>query len=58
MKPPKPGPWNKKKAKGKKSTPLSPEQKEAARHRAAQAGRRYPNLIDNMWAAKLKKQPG
>ena len=27
-------------------------QVEAARERAAQAGRRYPNLDDNMWAAR------
>lgn len=32
--------------------PLSPEQKDAARVRAAEAGRRYPNLVDNMWAAR------
>lgn len=44
-------PWkNKKKGKGGK---LSPEQIEAAKARAAAAGRPYPNLIDNMWAARL-----
>jgi hypothetical protein len=31
---------------------LTPAQKAAARRRAAEAGRRYPNLVDNMWAAK------
>jgi len=31
---------------------LSAIQREAARQRAAQAGRRYPNLVDNMWAAR------
>ena len=35
-----------------KSRPLSGHQIEAARVRAAQAGRRYPNLVDNMWAAR------
>jgi hypothetical protein len=31
---------------------LSPQQLAAARLRAEQAGRRYPNLVDNMWAAR------
>jgi len=31
---------------------LSSAQKAAARARAEEAGRRYPNLIDNMWAAR------
>lgn len=31
---------------------MSAQQIEAARMRAAQAGRRYPNLVDNMWAAR------
>ena len=30
----------------------SPAQVDAARGRALQAGRRYPNLVDNMWAAR------
>ncbi len=51
-------PWKKpnprKKAAGK-SSKLSPELREAARERAANAGRRYPNLIDNMWAAQQSK---
>jgi hypothetical protein len=34
-----------------KSAPLSEKQKAAARKRAEEAGRRYPNLVDNMWAA-------
>ncbi len=33
---------------------LTAEQIAAARARAERAGRRYPNLIDNMWAAKQK----
>ena len=31
---------------------LTPAQKDAARQRAEEAGRRYPNLVDNMWAMK------
>ncbi len=44
-------PWKRKSPPGK-SRPLSAQQVEAARMRAAQAGRRYPNLVDNMWAAR------
>jgi hypothetical protein len=47
-------PWRKKRPRAK-STKLSAEDKQAARTRAAKAGRRYPNLIDNMWAASRKK---
>lgn len=36
------------------ATALTPAQKAAARRRAEEAGRRYPNLVDNMWA---KSQP-
>lgn len=43
--------WDKKNPK-KKSTPLSPAQKKAAEARAKKAGRKYPNLVDNAWAAK------
>ena len=35
----------------KKSKALTPAQKTKAKARAAKAGRKYPNLIDNMWAA-------
>ena len=38
----------------KKSTPLSPAQKTAAKARAKKAGRPYPNLVDNA-AVKKKK---
>jgi hypothetical protein len=54
MKPPGPDalpPWKRKRPAGA-NRPLSPDQKAAARARAAAAGRRYPNLIDNMWAAR------
>lgn len=51
-------PWKKpnpRKSGGSKSSKLSPELRELARARAAKAGRRYPNLIDNMWAAQRAK---
>ena len=44
-------PWKRKSPPGK-SRPLSALQVDAARERAAQAGRRYPNLVDSMWAAR------
>ena len=44
-------PWKRKSPPGK-SRPMSAMQVDAARERAAQAGRRYPNLVDNMWAAR------
>lgn len=34
---------------------LSESQKAAARLRAEEAGRRYPNLVDNMWAKSLPR---
>lgn len=47
-------PWKKPHPKGTPQ-PLSARQKAAARKRAEEAGRRYPNLVDNMWAAKQPK---
>lgn len=48
-------PWKKKRANtGKAKVKLTSEQIEAAKDRAFANGRRYPNLIDNMWAARLK----
>lgn len=38
----------------KKSTPLTSSQKSSAKASAAKAGRPYPNLVDNMRAAKKK----
>jgi hypothetical protein len=38
----------------KKSKPLTANQKSSAKKSAAKAGRRYPNLVDNMAAAKKK----
>ncbi|HVV17665.1 MAG TPA: hypothetical protein VHH90_10705 [Polyangia bacterium] len=52
----KPAPWEKpnpKAAGGHKK--LSAAAKERARARAAKAGRRYPNLVDNMWAARTQR---
>jgi hypothetical protein len=45
--------WNTKNPK-KKSTPLSSSQKSEARARAEKAGRRYPNLVDNMAVSRRK----
>ncbi len=36
----------------KKSTPLSPAQKAKAKAAAKKAGRKYPNAVDNMRAAR------
>ena len=44
-------PWKKPNPK-QRSTPLSAAQKAAAKRRADAAGRRYPNLVDNLWASK------
>ena len=38
-----------------KSKPLTPEQKAKAKAAAKKAGRKYPNLVDNMNAAKRSK---
>lgn len=51
----KPPPWKRPNPKGSGSTPLTPAQKDAARERARLAGRPYPNLVDNMWAARQGK---
>ncbi len=49
-------PWKKPSPRrGKAPAPLTAAQKVAAQRRAEEAGRRYPNLIDNMWAAKQPK---
>lgn len=46
-------PWKKPRPAGAgKSKKLTPPQVAAARERAAQAKRRYPNLVDNLWAAR------
>jgi hypothetical protein len=51
----KPPPWKRKNPvkPGARST-LTPAQKAEARARAEAAGRRYPNLVDNMAVARKK----
>ena len=50
---PKSQPWPRPNPKPERArTQLSDAQKAAARERAAEAGRRYPNLVDNMWASR------
>jgi hypothetical protein len=46
--------WKKKRPSGKRRTKLSPSQKKRARAAAKRAGRRYPNLVDNMRVAAKK----
>lgn len=47
--------WERKRPKGLgKSKPLSDKQKTSAKAAAKAAGRPYPNLVDNMRAAKKK----
>lgn len=48
----KPPPWKRPRPVGQKPHTLTPEQLEAARESARKAGRRYPNLIDNMLVLK------
>lgn len=45
-------PWRKPTPKGGGRVTLTEEFKNLAAARAAKAGRPYPNLIDNMWAAR------
>jgi hypothetical protein len=40
----------------KKSTPLTPAQKTAAKARAKAKGRPYPNLVDNAAAKRTNKK--
>lgn len=47
-------PWKKPRPRSD-GTALDEEWKRRARERAAQAGRRYPNLVDNMWARKEQR---
>lgn len=51
-------PWkrdNPRKRAGKASQHLTPSEKSAAKASAKRAGRRYPNLVDNMRAASTSK---
>ena len=47
-------PWEKPNPK-KKSTSLTDKQKASAKAKAKAAGRKYPNLVDNMNASRRKK---
>ena len=53
---PKSKPWMKSNPKKKAPTKLTKASKTAAEARARKAGRPYPNLIDNMWAAQQQKR--
>lgn len=50
-------PWKTPKPKGKGGVKLTDEQKAMARARADANGRRYPNLVDNMWVVKKARKP-
>ena len=47
-------PWNRSAPRRATHTKLSGKQKSAAKRRAKNAGRPYPNLVDNMRATKKK----
>jgi hypothetical protein len=49
-------PWKKTAPKGSRHTTLSTSQKAKAKRAAKRAGRPYPNLVDNMRAAKKRKK--
>lgn len=52
-------PWKQKKpAESEAKTKLTPQSIAWARERARQAGRRYPNLVDNMAAAQRQREAG
>jgi hypothetical protein len=53
-------PWKKanpRKKAGNATKKLSPAEKDVARKSARKAGRRYPNLVDNMRVARARKAP-
>lgn len=55
----KPGPWQRPAPKRREGgQKLTPEQVQEARARAFAAGRRYPNLVDNMYVAAKAKREG
>lgn len=51
-------PWKRPNPRQRRGTShhLTKAQKDAARARARKAGRRYPNLVDNMWAARMARR--
>jgi hypothetical protein len=48
-------PWKRPLPKAARHTKLSSKQKAAAKKRAKRAGRKYPNLVDNMREARKAK---
>jgi hypothetical protein len=49
-------PWDRDNPQGDKHQALSAKAKATAKRRAKKAGRPYPNLVDNMAAARKDKQ--
>ena len=49
-------PWEKPPPKKSRSTKLTTESKAKAKASAKRAGRKYPNLVDNMNAAKKQRE--
>lgn len=50
-------PWKKPKPKKAETRNMTAEQIQQARTRAAEAGRPYPNLVDNMAVLRAAKRP-
>ena len=48
-------PWNKAAPRKSRHTKLTPAKKAQAKRSAKRAGRRYPNLVDNMRAATSQR---
>lgn len=44
--------WNKEMPESKRKGGLTDAQKRKAKARAKRAGRKYPNMVDNMWASR------
>jgi hypothetical protein len=51
-------PWKKAAPKKSRHTKLTANSKAAAKRRAKKAGRKYPNLVDNMNASKKQRAQG
>ncbi len=56
MNPPDSAPWRKPKPKSTTKTKLTPRSIARAKAAAKRAGRRYPNLVDNMRAAREQRE--
>jgi hypothetical protein len=54
----KPRPWQRKNPRRKAPVKLTAKAKAAAREAARRAGRPYPNLVDNMNAARQQQRDG